>query len=572
MGILLYQLMIVGSLFAVRLIAPRRLLPACLIWSALTLFNVFWPPLMVIQLLVIWITYGTIQPAEKKSAPSNHASGPAQKTASARNTATGLRPVTFGTPEPLRPAPARSVDIPTPAPPSLIATLRDWDDRIARTNAINTACAPLLSVCFAERLRIEKALERARPRLAIERKKANDPNFAALYDASSAKARETMTNIDATLNGGAPQPALESIVCGDLTAMPRHPDVRVQQGIREKIEAEIASYAAFLSTLVRTLKEPGLTPVFQRSLTELKAADLLRRISAFEKSGVDWRNPADFRDSAKVTSDAVAVRAASGAGLVTSAPLTEQPKSPSGSAVKMVLGTAPVATPAPRVTPRIFTDTLNRHETVSNELEAAAKKRGILRLVHFTHADNLESILRHGLCSVSAARMVGLNPKVNDKQRLDGHPWSISLSIAAPNHKMFYKYRMLDEHENWVVLLIDRAVLWQKDCAFYPRNAADHRMRDLPLDGQKTVKAFESMYDALDGLPTREAQHLNTFDPTDSQAEVLVFDRIEPSMIEGVAFENAGIQARNAHFLGPREALLYPEGKGFFGSREFMTR
>lgn len=421
-------------------------------------------------------------------------------------------------------------------------------------------------------MRIEKALEMARPRLEIERKKMKDPRFAALYDANLSKARERVKIVSATLNDATLRPALQSIECGDLTVVPRHPDARVQDGIREKIESEVASYAALLSTLVRTLNEPGMKPAFERSLTELKAADLLLRISAFGESGVNWRNPADLRASPTREDDAPAVRAVAPFGLVTLAPVAKQLEPPADAAVKPVLGAVTTATPDPMALGRILTSKRDRRELLADELEVAAKKRGIRQLVHFTYAANLESVLAHGLCSVTEARLFGFNPKVNDKQRLDGHPWSISLSIASPNHKMFYKYRMLGEHEDWVVLLINRAVLWKKDCAFYPRNAADHRMRELPSAGQKTMLAFESMYESLEGVPSREAQHLNAFDPTDSQAEVLVFDRIEPGMIEGVAFDNAALRARSGHLLGTREARIYPKGRGLFGAREFNTR
>ena len=528
MAVILYQLIIVSTLLAVRVIAPRRLLPACLIWSALTVINVFWPPLIAVQLLVIWITYGTIQPAEKKSA-SRRQSGSTSKTAPSTSNAAAQqqRPVASSATEPLSPV-SQTAQVEVPTRPTLSAMLRQWDDHLARMNAINAACAPLLSVCFTERLRIEAALEQARARLQIERKKNKDPDFAAAYEEQLEKVREEMRRASATLDDGAPEPELEVVVCGDLTVLPRHPDARVENGIREKIEPEISTYASLLSKLVVDLRDPDLKRVFEKSLAELNAADLLLRISAFGKTGVDWRNPVECQIAAEESDVTPRAKEARPGRVAAVAPL-------------------------------------------SSELEAAVNERDIPWLVHFTHAQNLKSIFEHGLCSVTAARLFGIKPKVNDKQRLDGHPWGISLSIAAPNHKMFYKYRALDEHEDWAVLLIDRAVLWKKDCAFYPRNAADHRMRALPLAGQKTRQAFESMYESLEGLPSRESQQLKRFDPTDPQAEVLVFDRIEPDMIVGVAFESATLQAQSSRLSGKRETRLYPKGKGPFGAREFNT-
>jgi hypothetical protein len=531
-AILFYQLMIAGSLLAVRVIAPRRLLTTCLFWSSLTIINVFWPPLIAVQLLVIWITYALIQPAQKKSASEARSGEPRGKSAAEP------RPVT-------RPASAR---------PPMISTLNAWDDHVARMRAIDTACEPLASVCSTERIRIEVALDNARPRLEIERKKRTDPRFAALYEANLAKRRETMAHISAKLDDGAPKAVLEPVVCGDLTVMPHHPDARVRDGIRAKIASEIAVYAELLRTLTRTFEEPGMRPVFERSLTELKAGDLLLRIAAFGKTGVDWRNPATFRAAPERVS------------------VTSVAPPPIGATRRMTFGALLAPTLCPIERQPSSADLRGPQRALADELEAAATQRGIPRLVHFTHAANLESILKHGLYSVTEAQMFGFDPAVNDSQRLDGHPWSVSLSIASPNHKMFYKYRMLGEGDDWVVLLVDRAVLWKKDCAFYPRNAADHRMRELSSAGQKTIQAFESMYAPLDDLPAREAQRLNVFDPTDPQAEVLVFGRIEPGMIQGVAFDSAALRARFTPLLGAREARLYSKGRGFFGARDFNPR
>ncbi|MGF6875089.1 DarT ssDNA thymidine ADP-ribosyltransferase family protein [Paraburkholderia sp. MM5477-R1] len=546
MSILLYQLLIAGSLLAVRVLASDRLLPACLIWSALTLFNVFWPPLIVIQLMVIWVTYGLLQPAEKK-ATSDKTTAPASRSAGARalpgKPAINRRPVTFSTPEPLRPISQPAAQSAAPAAPLLAATFTQWDDSEARAEAVRSASAPLLAICFEESTRIEHALELALSRVERETRAARDPQFAALFEFHRAQARERVVRAIATVHGGVPQPMLRKIVCGDLGVIPDHPDARVRDAIRGKVETEIASYAELLDNLVRSFRKPGMRPVFERCLAELKAEDLLVRIACFGVEGVDWRNVADLRVWQTRAGAPIEARKPSSSPHV-------------GGTKRMTFGT-------------VLGDDGPRRARISAQLEPAVKKRGIPRLVHFTRAANLESIVRHGLCSIMEAKLFELDPKVNDKQRLDGLPWGVSLSIASPNHKMFYKYRMLDQQEEWAVLLIDPAVLWKNDCAFYARNAADHRMRGLPSAGQKTLRAFEAMYEPLEGVPSREAQRLSPFDPTDPQAEVLVFDRIEPGLIQGVAFDSAAVRAVGARFIGTREARLYAKGKGPFGTREF---
>ncbi|WP_224367631.1 hypothetical protein [Hyalangium versicolor] len=63
MGILGYQLAISAVLIGVRLVAPQRLLGAALTLTALSIVNLFWPPLIALQLITVWVTYRTIAPS-----------------------------------------------------------------------------------------------------------------------------------------------------------------------------------------------------------------------------------------------------------------------------------------------------------------------------------------------------------------------------------------------------------------------------------------------------------------------------------------------------------------------------
>jgi hypothetical protein len=62
MAVIYYQVFIVITLIATRLLLPKLLLIVALIWTGLTLFNLFFPPLIAIQLLVIWISYSLLRP------------------------------------------------------------------------------------------------------------------------------------------------------------------------------------------------------------------------------------------------------------------------------------------------------------------------------------------------------------------------------------------------------------------------------------------------------------------------------------------------------------------------------
>lgn len=128
-----------------------------------------------------------------------------------------------------------------------------------------------------------------------------------------------------------------------------------------------------------------------------------------------------------------------------------------------------------------------------------AESRQISLLVHFTQAANLPDIMQHGLVSVTEAANRRLTPEVNDVLRLDGHRDGVSLSIAFPNYRMFYRYRMVNPRTQWVVLGIEPSILWRNDCAYCCHNAADARISTQPLAQLKTPAAFDSMFAEQEG-------------------------------------------------------------------------
>ncbi|WP_460104151.1 DarT ssDNA thymidine ADP-ribosyltransferase family protein [Pseudomonas sp. S2_D10] len=191
-------------------------------------------------------------------------------------------------------------------------------------------------------------------------------------------------------------------------------------------------------------------------------------------------------------------------------------------------------------------------------------------LVHFTRAANLPSILAHGLYPISRKDEVGINPQINDVLRLDGHLDGTSLSITFPNFRMFFKYRQENPGVDWVVLGINPSVLWEKNCAFFCRNAADIRMSNQPLQALQTPHAMQGMFAEIPDIQSRTDQRLKSFDPTDAQAEVLVFDVIEPQLIFGIRFTNNAALNASRHLCGARDLRVDSEGKGLFASRSYV--
>jgi len=203
-------------------------------------------------------------------------------------------------------------------------------------------------------------------------------------------------------------------------------------------------------------------------------------------------------------------------------------------------------------------------------IQAHANAINVPFLIHFTRVVNLPLIMEHGLYPVSRVDEIGVTPQINDELRLDGHRDGTSLSIAFPNYRMFWKYRQENKGVEWVVLGVDSSVLWLKDCAFCRHNAADARISCQSTNQLKTPAAFTGMFEEIAGLSTRQEQRLNPSDPTDAQAEVLVFDVIEPSLIIGAAFENAATRDAYQDSLGNREIVVNRERKGFFATRSYM--
>lgn len=164
------------------------------------------------------------------------------------------------------------------------------------------------------------------------------------------------------------------------------------------------------------------------------------------------------------------------------------------------------------------------------------EERNIKYLVHFTHIDNLDSILKHGLVPRSKVDDLSIDIFYNDEFRYDDAEDANCLSISFPNYKMFYTCRDgVSSGENWVVLVFDAKLLVEKDCAFCYTNAASDEITSIDLEVRKSVKALEDMYydPRCDGVSRKDLKITDRC-PTDPQAEVLLFDTIEPSDILAV--------------------------------------
>lgn len=193
-------------------------------------------------------------------------------------------------------------------------------------------------------------------------------------------------------------------------------------------------------------------------------------------------------------------------------------------------------------------------------------------LLHFTQVENIPSIMHNGLCPVSTLTEASTPFHANDCLRLDGHKDAVSLSIAHPNDRMFSKYRWQDLQQKWAVLVLDPSILWLLPTAFNRHNAADKRMSRLSREERMSVEAFDGMFQPPNDLPSRKENRLLPFDPTDVQAELLVFCVIKSFFVTGVVFGDADSLNACTSGLTKRRLSIHSEGRGFFGARTYARK
>lgn len=164
------------------------------------------------------------------------------------------------------------------------------------------------------------------------------------------------------------------------------------------------------------------------------------------------------------------------------------------------------------------------------------KVKNINGLYHFTHRENLKSILKDGLLTRSELNKKNIIYSFNDENRWDGIEDSISLSISHPNYKMFYKYRSKTDNNDWVVLKISNDILtgsktrsidYFDNAIFCKTNAASFKEKDRSITERKTYKAFLEMFES----PTGKQLQKYTFD---NQAEILYQGNIPREFIEEI--------------------------------------
>lgn len=154
-------------------------------------------------------------------------------------------------------------------------------------------------------------------------------------------------------------------------------------------------------------------------------------------------------------------------------------------------------------------------------------QRGIKYLLHFTSAENIESIKKHGILSVEELNRQGIAFSRNDVNRLDNELDYISLSITSINRQLLGSYIHTGRIKNVRVVWISASILYEEidnPRIYCDRNAAATSCRkgtafsdlqNMFLDTLRyTTTIGERDYDR-----TRDGRANN--EPTDPQSEIL---------------------------------------------------
>ena len=177
---------------------------------------------------------------------------------------------------------------------------------------------------------------------------------------------------------------------------------------------------------------------------------------------------------------------------------------------------------------------MEREDKIRNMVQ----ERAIKLLVHFTPDCNLKTIVENGLLSRRVLSQRRIPFRFTDDKMLSRHPWHcdyVSVSIAFPNYKMFYKVRHSYEFRDtcFVVLGISPEVLWKCECLFFAANAASLRYVVVSRNRLRTPEEFAAMFSCNGRSPLIPQDY-----PTDPQAEVLVLNQIERHFITQIFVAN----------------------------------
>ena len=256
MAILAYQAFIVFSLIVIRIVARRHLATACFVWSGFTVLNLFFWPLILVQLAVVWVTYAVLKPKDdtqpvsdgQLAPPANSPHTPATTQPPATKLETQLaakqsagKTATHKT---------EAIDTPQTFLGAVNKTIADLNTFVERARAVQEATILLDMHISMEESTIELYLGIARSK--IER----DALFAKegpSYQESWEKFYALLSATDAVTPEDEKEKSLLDYVTPDFSLPTRHGDMEIADAIEQRIRELQQQREAFFANLRHTL-------------------------------------------------------------------------------------------------------------------------------------------------------------------------------------------------------------------------------------------------------------------------------------------------------------------------------
>lgn len=263
MAILFYQLFIIMTLTITKVVSPKHLPAACLIWSVLTVVNVFWPPLIALQLIVIWVAFAILKSSESEKKYGG--------TTEERQSEV----IKMSLPESERKGAVGGVS----------GFVYDLDRRVSIQSAVQKETSSFISACRMERYCLERAHEAAIRRVGIDRQFPKYSEEREIFDKTYQEILDNLKDRKAR----AIEQGSDKLFLVDLRIRPAHADPDIDEVIVRLVADEIDSYSQFIDHLLGRLTGADVKSYFADGLRRLNAEDLLIRLFCF-RMGFDWRD------------------------------------------------------------------------------------------------------------------------------------------------------------------------------------------------------------------------------------------------------------------------------------------
>lgn len=289
-SILGFQVAIFLSILTVRVIARGKLELLCIGWTIFTFVMVFASPLILLQLLVIWGSYGFLsgggdgQPQVGKGTGASAPVPSRVDAASVLNRANRQGSATKKTTQPVnQPAPAEGFfDSLSTGAEHFRRKSEKLLDAVQVKVAIQERVSAVVRTTYPEQAVLRAALKQAAEQDRIDRT-YNTPERRARFNRTLAEITSAMEQAKTELVARAPSAP------PNFSFPPRHPDARVADGAEAGILEAKEKHERFLEDVCSQLREnANLARHFWTSLDKLDEPSIARGFERYAKSrGLD---------------------------------------------------------------------------------------------------------------------------------------------------------------------------------------------------------------------------------------------------------------------------------------------